>query len=111
MILKNVNNNVGELVGRKTHLLEDKKIPSVGVFDDVIWKASGGNTHSLDSIWEETGQDCNSTRRHSRFGLQFMETASQILMTGSKLTRDDVRDFGDDVLVADLKKPGEDSTG
>ncbi|GKG19766.1 hypothetical protein Tco_0376865, partial [Tanacetum coccineum] len=27
-----------------------------------IWEALGGNTHDLDSIWEETEQDCNFTR-------------------------------------------------
>ncbi|GKE19147.1 hypothetical protein Tco_1426724, partial [Tanacetum coccineum] len=27
-----------------------------------ILKAFGGNTRDLDSIWEETGQDCNFTR-------------------------------------------------
>ncbi|GJS98272.1 hypothetical protein Tco_0819442 [Tanacetum coccineum] len=28
-----------------------------------IWKAFGGNTRDLDSLWEETGQDYNSIRR------------------------------------------------
>ncbi|GKC96560.1 hypothetical protein Tco_1162002, partial [Tanacetum coccineum] len=34
---------------RKAHLLEDKQIPSVGVFDEVfsIWKAFRGNTRDL----------------------------------------------------------------
>ncbi|GKC68706.1 uncharacterized mitochondrial protein-like protein [Tanacetum coccineum] len=27
-----------------------------------IWEALGGNTRDLDSIWKETGQDCNFTR-------------------------------------------------
>ncbi|GJY12676.1 auxin response factor 19 [Tanacetum coccineum] len=62
-----------------------------------IWKAFVGNTHSLDSIWKETGQDCNSTRRHSIFGIQFVEMASQILVMASKLSRDGVKDFGDGV--------------
>ncbi|GJR99709.1 hypothetical protein Tco_0316218 [Tanacetum coccineum] len=57
----------------------------------------GGYTHTLDSICEETEQDCNSTRRHSRYGIQFMETASQILVTASKSSRDSVRDFDDGV--------------
>ncbi|GJS10273.1 hypothetical protein Tco_0367069 [Tanacetum coccineum] len=33
--------------GRKAHLLEDKQIPSVGVFDKVTWMAFGGNTRDL----------------------------------------------------------------
>ncbi|GKB42522.1 hypothetical protein Tco_0887464, partial [Tanacetum coccineum] len=42
--------------GRKTHLLEDKKIPSVRVFDEVFstWMAFGGNAHDLGSFGEET---------------------------------------------------------
>nr|GEW30665.1 hypothetical protein [Tanacetum cinerariifolium] len=39
---------------------------AVEVFDPLpslcIWEALGGNTRDLDSIWEETGQDCNFTR-------------------------------------------------
>ncbi|GJZ18978.1 hypothetical protein Tco_0555568 [Tanacetum coccineum] len=40
----------------------DKQIPSVGVFDEVIWEAIGGYARNLDSIWEERGQDYNFTR-------------------------------------------------
>nr|GEY89438.1 reverse transcriptase domain-containing protein [Tanacetum cinerariifolium] len=41
--------------GRKAHLLEDKKILSVGVFDEVFstWMAFGGNTLDLGSFGEE----------------------------------------------------------
>nr|GEY62720.1 hypothetical protein [Tanacetum cinerariifolium] len=52
--------------GRKAHLLEDNQIPSVAVFDAVsfyaLFQALGGNTHGLDSIWEETGQGYSFTR-------------------------------------------------
>ncbi|GJV41406.1 hypothetical protein Tco_1419846 [Tanacetum coccineum] len=43
-------------IGRKAHLLEDKQIPSVGLFDEVfsIWKAFEGNTRDLGSFGEET---------------------------------------------------------
>ncbi|GJT75723.1 hypothetical protein Tco_1042448 [Tanacetum coccineum] len=40
--------------GRKAHLIEDKQIPSVGVFDEVTWMAFGGNTRDLGSFGEET---------------------------------------------------------
>ncbi|GJY84572.1 hypothetical protein Tco_0497948 [Tanacetum coccineum] len=42
--------------GRKAHLLEDKQIPSVGVFDEVFstWMAFGGNTRGVSSFGEET---------------------------------------------------------
>ncbi|GJT73432.1 hypothetical protein Tco_1032718 [Tanacetum coccineum] len=41
---------------RKAYLLEDKQIPSVGVFDEVFntWMAFGGNTRELGSFGEET---------------------------------------------------------
>ncbi|GJW77706.1 hypothetical protein Tco_0139388 [Tanacetum coccineum] len=41
---------------RKAHLLEDKQISSVGVFDEVFstWMAFGGNTRDLGSFREET---------------------------------------------------------
>ncbi|GKE60012.1 hypothetical protein Tco_1510379, partial [Tanacetum coccineum] len=37
---------------RKAHLLEDKQIPSVGVFDEVFstWMAFGGNTQRGDGV-------------------------------------------------------------
>ncbi|GJY49104.1 hypothetical protein Tco_0439060 [Tanacetum coccineum] len=42
----------------KAHLLEDKQIPSVGVFDEVFstWMAFGGNTRDLGSFGEETDE-------------------------------------------------------
>ncbi|GJU27852.1 hypothetical protein Tco_1166473 [Tanacetum coccineum] len=42
--------------GRKAHLLKDKQIPSVGVFDEVTWMAFGGNTRDLGSFGEETDE-------------------------------------------------------
>ncbi|GJS71176.1 hypothetical protein Tco_0704017 [Tanacetum coccineum] len=44
--------------GRKAHLLEDKQIPSVGVFGEVFstWMAFGGNTSDLGSFGEETDE-------------------------------------------------------
>ncbi|GKB10920.1 hypothetical protein Tco_0844843 [Tanacetum coccineum] len=59
------------------------------------------HTHTLDSIWEQTGQDCNSTRRHSRFGLQTVETASQFHVMMSKHSKDDVKIHIDDVKLTD----------
>ncbi|GJT73765.1 homeodomain-like protein [Tanacetum coccineum] len=96
-ILYQAYGNLYAMTGRKAYLLEDKQIPNVEVFHEVIWETFGRYTHTLDSIWKETGQDCNFTRRHSRSGIQFVKTASQILVTASKLSRDGVRDFGDGV--------------
>nr|GEW52299.1 putative reverse transcriptase domain-containing protein [Tanacetum cinerariifolium] len=43
--------------GRKAYLLEDKQIPSVGVFDEVLfYTLSRGNTRDLGSFGEETDE-------------------------------------------------------
>ncbi|GJR80735.1 hypothetical protein Tco_0151520 [Tanacetum coccineum] len=52
-----------KLGSRKAYLLEDKKIPSVGVFDEVIWMAFRGNTRNLGLNWRRNGQDYDSTPR------------------------------------------------
>ncbi|GKC15362.1 hypothetical protein Tco_1012144 [Tanacetum coccineum] len=46
------------MAGRKAHLLEDKQIPIVGVFDEVFstWMTFGGNTRDLGSFGEETDE-------------------------------------------------------
>ncbi|GJZ23985.1 hypothetical protein Tco_0561444 [Tanacetum coccineum] len=56
LILYQAYGNLYAVTGRKTHLLEDKQIPSVGVFDEVFstWMAFGGNTRDLGSFGEET---------------------------------------------------------
>ncbi|GJT02586.1 hypothetical protein Tco_0823755 [Tanacetum coccineum] len=64
------------LLGRKAHLLEDKQIPSVGVFS--IWKAFGGNTRDLGSFGEETDKTTDLHQHLSRISTQKLETASQI---------------------------------
>ncbi|GJU97339.1 retrovirus-related pol polyprotein from transposon TNT 1-94 [Tanacetum coccineum] len=67
--------------GRKAHLLEDKQIPSVGVFDEVfsIWKAFGGNTRDLGSFGEETDKTTDLHQHLSRLCSQRLETASPVL--------------------------------
>ncbi|GJX32357.1 MAK10-like protein [Tanacetum coccineum] len=63
LILYQAYGNLYATTGRKALLLEDKQIPSVGVFDEVsFYTLFQGYTRDLDSIWEETGQDCNFTR-------------------------------------------------
>ncbi|GKC52782.1 hypothetical protein Tco_1075527, partial [Tanacetum coccineum] len=73
--------------------------------------SSGGNTYTLDSIWEEKGQDCNFTRRHSRIRLQTRETASKFLVTPSEHSRDDVKINPDDVKVTDSREARRRFTG
>ncbi|GJX49534.1 hypothetical protein Tco_0276379 [Tanacetum coccineum] len=76
---------------RKAHLLEDKQIPGVGVFDE----------------------DKNATLQDfdEALDLQYVETASQSLLTPSMIEGDGVTTICDDVKVADLKNPMEDSAG
>ncbi|GKD58467.1 hypothetical protein Tco_1295976 [Tanacetum coccineum] len=45
LILYQAYGNLYAMTGRKAHLLKDKKIPSVGVFDE-----------HLDGIWRETDE-------------------------------------------------------
>ncbi|GJZ74706.1 hypothetical protein Tco_0639171 [Tanacetum coccineum] len=78
LILYQAYGNLYAMTGRKAYLLEDKQIPSVGVFDEVIWKAFGGNTRNLVSFREETGKTTDLYQHLSRLCSQQLETASQI---------------------------------
>ncbi|GJV03138.1 ribonuclease H-like domain-containing protein [Tanacetum coccineum] len=50
-------------------------------------------------------------KQWDRVNVVFVETASQILVTASKLSRDGISIFGDNVRVANTEKHMEDSTG
>nr|GEU62509.1 mannose-6-phosphate isomerase 1-like [Tanacetum cinerariifolium] len=80
LILYQVYGNLFAMTGRKAHLLEDKQISSVGVFDKVfsIWKAFGGNTRDLGSFGEETNKTTDLLQHLSRISTQKLETTSQI---------------------------------
>ncbi|GKE31844.1 hypothetical protein Tco_1451166 [Tanacetum coccineum] len=58
LIIYQAYDNLYAMTGRKAHLLEDKQILSVGVFDEVFstWMAFGGNTRDLGSFGEETNK-------------------------------------------------------
>ncbi|GKE63270.1 hypothetical protein Tco_1513637 [Tanacetum coccineum] len=58
LILYQAYGNLYAMTGRKSYLLEDKQILSVGVFDEVFssWMAFGGNTCDLGSFGEETDE-------------------------------------------------------
>ncbi|GJY18366.1 hypothetical protein Tco_0389857 [Tanacetum coccineum] len=80
--------------GRKAYLLEDKQIPSVGVFDEV-YSAFGGNTRDLGSFEEETDNTTDLHQHLSRISTQKLETASQItcdaVMTHTKTASQDLK--------------------
>nr|GEW37923.1 hypothetical protein [Tanacetum cinerariifolium] len=105
------------IISRKAHLLEDKQIPSVGVFDEVsfytLFQGFGRHLEEIHVTWTQYGkkQDKIATLHEDDLGTQFVETVSQCLVMTSKCSRDDVRIFYDEVKVADTKKPKEDSTG
>ncbi|GJU45114.1 hypothetical protein Tco_1202380 [Tanacetum coccineum] len=52
LILYQAYGNLYAMTGRKAHLLKDKQIPSVGVFDEVFstWIAFGGNTMAVEGV-------------------------------------------------------------
>ncbi|GKA03932.1 hypothetical protein Tco_0676713 [Tanacetum coccineum] len=56
-----------------------------------IWEAFGGNTYTLDSIWEEMRQDCNSTPRHSKICFLTVKTTSTFLVTSLEFSKDEVK--------------------
>ncbi|GKB01778.1 hypothetical protein Tco_0829822, partial [Tanacetum coccineum] len=88
----------------KTHLLEDKQIPSVVVFDEVfsIWKAFEGNARDLGSFGEETDKTTDLHQHLSRL-------CSQQLKTASHITRDAVT-FHTKTTSQDLKTASECTT-
>nr|GEV02803.1 hypothetical protein [Tanacetum cinerariifolium] len=67
--------------GRKIHMLQDKKILSVGVYDEVfsILKAFGGNAHDVRSFGEEMDKTTNLHQQLSRISprRQRLEMASE----------------------------------
>ncbi|GJT56607.1 hypothetical protein Tco_0991661 [Tanacetum coccineum] len=77
LILYQAYGNLYAMTGRKAHLLEDKQILSVGVFDEV-YSAFGGNTRDLGSFREETDKTTDLHQHLSRISTQKLETASQI---------------------------------
>ncbi|GJR34237.1 hypothetical protein Tco_1209921 [Tanacetum coccineum] len=66
--------------GRKAYLLEDKQIPSVGVFDEVflIWRAFGRITRDLlGSCVEEKDKTTDLQQQFLRLCSQQLETSTQ----------------------------------
>ncbi|GJS25053.1 hypothetical protein Tco_0453685 [Tanacetum coccineum] len=93
----------------KAHLLEDKQIPNVGVFDEVfcIWKAFGRNIRDLGSFREETDKTTDLHQHCSRISPQKLETASQItrdaVTTISKTASQDLKTASDCTCLRSCK--------
>nr|GEY95443.1 hypothetical protein [Tanacetum cinerariifolium] len=80
--------------GRKAHLLRDKQILSVGVFDEVTWKTFGGNTHDVDSILVETRHEYDITPKEGlKNESQMLEMASKMLGTPSGSASDSIKEI------------------
>ncbi|GJZ48812.1 hypothetical protein Tco_0603002 [Tanacetum coccineum] len=79
LIIYQAYGNSYAMTGRKAHLLEDKQISSLGVFDEVFstWMAFGGNTCDLGSFGEETDKITNLHQIHEVFCSQRFEPAVQ----------------------------------
>ncbi|GKE26352.1 hypothetical protein Tco_1441736, partial [Tanacetum coccineum] len=66
LILYQAYGNLYAMTGRKAYFLEDKQIPSVGVFDEVfsIWMAFGGNTRDLAHLEKKQTRLSTCTKIH-----------------------------------------------
>ncbi|GJZ07671.1 hypothetical protein Tco_0541464 [Tanacetum coccineum] len=97
LILYQAYGNLYAMTGRKAHLLEDKQISGVGVFDEVfsIWKAFRGNTRDLGSFGEETNK---TTDLHQNL-LKIMLIERGDGVTSIKRHRHDLRSDGVSTLV------------
>ncbi|GJS41004.1 hypothetical protein Tco_0566047 [Tanacetum coccineum] len=99
--------------GRKTHLLEDKKILSVGVFDEVFstWMAFGGNISDLSSFGEETEKIMNLHQFHEEvLYIDHGDGVAGIKRRRRDLSGDDVRDLATTLGRGRLNEDLESST-
>ncbi|GKB64522.1 MAK10-like protein [Tanacetum coccineum] len=86
------------IISKKAHLLGDKQILSVGVFDEVTWNTFRGNTRDLGSILGEVGQEYDFTPKEGLKNKSHMvKMASGKLVTPSGSASDRVRKSCDGV--------------
>ncbi|GKA44789.1 hypothetical protein Tco_0737585 [Tanacetum coccineum] len=80
LILYQAYGNLYAMTGRKAQLLEDKQIPSVGVFDEVFL-ALGWLLEEIHMTWAHLEKKqtrlLTYTKSHDDFCKQWLETASQ----------------------------------
>ncbi|GKA42111.1 hypothetical protein Tco_0734771 [Tanacetum coccineum] len=80
LILYQAYGNLYAMTGRKAHLLEDKQIPSVGVFDEVFL-ALGWLLEEIHVTWAHLEKKRTRLRTYTKslkdFCKQWLETASQ----------------------------------
>ncbi|GKB58226.1 hypothetical protein Tco_0914412, partial [Tanacetum coccineum] len=80
------------LKGRKAHLLKDKQIPNIGVFDEV--SSLGWHLEEIDVTWAHLGKKRTRLQLYTKvdeeIAIQWLDTASQIHVTASDHQRDSV---------------------
>ncbi|GJV15064.1 hypothetical protein Tco_1360387 [Tanacetum coccineum] len=101
LILYQAYGNLYATIGRKAHLLEDKQIRSVGVFDEVsfytLFQAFGKLLEEIHVTWTQFGKkrDKIAALHEVTFKecVQCLETASGFVVTQSELTSDGDKTF------------------
>ncbi|GJV10354.1 hypothetical protein Tco_1351895 [Tanacetum coccineum] len=99
--------------GRKAHLLKDKQILSVGVFDKVFstWMAFGGNTRDLGSFGEKTDKITDLHQIHEEvLFTEHRDDVAGIKRRRRDLSSDGVRDLAMVSGCGRLKEDLESST-
>ncbi|GJV22149.1 hypothetical protein Tco_1371169 [Tanacetum coccineum] len=96
LILYQVYDNLFAMIGRKAHLLEDKQILSVRVFDEVFssWMAFKENTRDLGSFGEKNDKITDLHQFHEE--ILFTERGdgvASIKRRRSDLSSDGVKDL------------------
>nr|GEW47262.1 hypothetical protein [Tanacetum cinerariifolium] len=69
-----------------------------------IWEAFGGYARDLDSIWKETGQECNSTEFSSSMVYMSWRRRQDFHLMLSWFQGDDIINFCDRFNVADIEE-------
>ncbi|GJX66044.1 hypothetical protein Tco_0300387 [Tanacetum coccineum] len=92
LILYQAYGNLYVMTGRKAHLLEDKQIPSVRVFDEVsfytLFRALGWLSEEIHVTWTQFGKKQDKI---ITLHIQNVETTSGFLVTPSEYANDGVR--------------------
>ncbi|GJY96314.1 hypothetical protein Tco_0513224 [Tanacetum coccineum] len=90
-----------ELCGRKFHLLEDKKIPSIGVYDKVsfytLFRALGWLLEEVHVTWAHLEKKRTRLRLYTKSLeetiIQMVETASPTIATALEIDQDGVKNI------------------
>ncbi|GKF26581.1 hypothetical protein Tco_0082475 [Tanacetum coccineum] len=71
---------------------------------DKVLRSFGKHLEEIHTLWTQFGKKRDkiaTTQRHSKIGLQVVETLSHFLVMTSRPSKDDVKIYPDDVKVTD----------